>query len=73
MKNEYIKSLPTEQSTGNHIKKKTETNEMYQIFMNDSTDSEFFGFDLDLDTIFASESDHDFLGFWFLYPNEKLL
>ncbi len=63
MKNEYIKSLPTEQSTGNHIKKKTETNEMYQIFMNDSTDSEFFGFDLDLDTIFASESDHDFLGF----------
>ena len=64
MKNEYINSLPSEQSSGNHITKKApQTNELYQIFMNDSTDSEFFGFDLDLDTIFASESDYNFLGF----------
>ena len=66
MKAIYIKGLPTEQSSGNHIpKKEAVNNELNQIFLNDSTDSDFLGFELDLGTIFNSEDDSDveFLGF----------
>ena len=66
MKTIYIKGLPTEQSSGNHIPKKdAETNDLNQIFLNDSTDSEFHGFELDLVTIFNTEDnlDEEFYGF----------
>ena len=66
MKKVYIESYPTEQSSGKHIVKKSiENNELKDIFLNESTDSEFFGFDLELDVIFNShdDSDSEFYGF----------
>ena len=61
MKNLYIKQLPTKQSTGNHIPpKKDKRSELEQIFLDESSNSEFLGFDLetedDLDYDSVSES-----------------
>ena len=66
MKNLYLKTLPTEQSSGNHIPpKKAVTNELGQIFLDESTNSEFLGFSIDLGQILDSETDSEaeFFGF----------
>ena len=65
MKTLYIKSLPSKQSSGNHITITNNlSNSLQQIFLNESTNSDFLGFDLELDVIFSTDdSDYDFYGF----------
>ena len=53
MKKSYIKCFPTKQSENNHIlgqRNETETddrNDLLDIFLNESTDSNFLGFELE--------------------------
>ena len=71
MKKKFISSLPTKQSKRKKFDldkndgKPSDEIDLYNLFMNESTDEEFLGFDLDLNYIFNSDTDseEEFLGF----------
>lgn len=69
MKNIYIDSLPTEMSSGRHILNNntlpsSESTTLEQIFLDETPNEDFPGFELSLRQIFLNETPiEDFLGF----------